>query len=139
MDKSSIRDNHKHGTVGEFLRESITENADMAVVSAYFTIHAWNRLKTAFQNLRNFRFLFGEPTFIKSVGDENLTTRAYKFEDDALQIPTESQLTQGAIARSCVEWLREKAEIRSMAHQGREALTYWQLLQLYDTVPIVQF
>jgi hypothetical protein len=49
MDKSSIRDNHHRGTVGEFLRESITENADMSAVSAYFAIHALCRLKTTFQ------------------------------------------------------------------------------------------
>ncbi|GHU17047.1 helicase [Spirochaetia bacterium] len=116
MDKSSIRDNHKHGSVGEFLQESIAENADMSVVSAYFTIHAWDRLKTAFQKLGKFRFLFGEPTFVKSVSlnDENLNTRTYKFEDDSLHIKAEKQLTQGAIARSCAAWLREKAEIRSM-------------------------
>ncbi|GHU92175.1 hypothetical protein FACS189479_00270 [Spirochaetia bacterium] len=66
MDKSSIRDNHNHGFVGEFLQESIAENADISVVSAYFTIHAWDRLKMAFQKLGKFRFLFGEPTFVKS-------------------------------------------------------------------------
>ncbi|GHT75115.1 hypothetical protein FACS1894124_6000 [Spirochaetia bacterium] len=116
MDNSSIRDNHKHGSVGEFLRESIAENADMSVVSAYFTIHAWDRLKASFQKLGKFRFLFGEPTFVKStsLNDENLNTRTYKFEDDSLHIKAEQQLTQKDIARSCAEWLREKAEIRSM-------------------------
>lgn len=114
MDKPSIRDNYKHGSVGALLREAIGENADMSVVSAYFTIHAWHRLQTAFQKLKQFRFLFGEPAFIKAVSDESLKTRSYQFEDNALHIPPENQLTQGAIARDCAAWLSEKAEIRSV-------------------------
>jgi hypothetical protein len=114
MNNSSIRDNHKYGTVGEFLQESVTDNAAMSAVSAYFTIYAWDRLKTEFQKLKRLRFLFGEPKFVKSVGGENLAPRGYKFEDGTLSTPPEKLLSQKSIARECAEWLREKAEIRSM-------------------------
>ena len=114
MEKTPIRDNYKHGSMGDFLGEAITDSAAMSVVSAYFTIHAWDALKTHLQKLDRFRFLFGEPAFIKSAGCLELSARAYKFEDEALHIPPERQLKQSAIARDCASWLREKAEIRSM-------------------------
>jgi hypothetical protein len=42
MSYSSIRDNHSHGTVGDFLKQAITNNS---IVSAYFTIYAYHQLK----------------------------------------------------------------------------------------------
>jgi len=40
-DQSFIRDNHSNGTVGGFLKQSITKNSDVSIVSAYFTIYAY--------------------------------------------------------------------------------------------------
>ncbi|QLH31382.1 MAG: hypothetical protein HWD62_02070 [Cyclobacteriaceae bacterium] len=40
---SSIKDNHKRGTVGEFLRNNIKTDSDLSIVSAYFTIYAYNQ------------------------------------------------------------------------------------------------
>ena len=39
---SSIKDNHKHGSVGQFLIDNLKSQADLSVVSAYFTIYAYN-------------------------------------------------------------------------------------------------
>jgi hypothetical protein len=38
MTNTSIRDNHKNGSVGQFLIDNIKQGADLSVVSAYFTI-----------------------------------------------------------------------------------------------------
>ncbi|GMO55627.1 MAG: hypothetical protein Ta2A_00620 [Treponemataceae bacterium] len=108
------RDNYRCGSVSSFLKDALTDKADVAIVSAYFTIHAYSQLKEKLDSIAHLQFLFGEPTFIKSVSDENHTPRAYQLEDDTLQISPESQLPQGAIARSCAAWLRAKAEIRSV-------------------------
>ena len=43
--KSGIRDNHSRGSIGDFLRERIRAEADLAFVSAYFTIYAYEALK----------------------------------------------------------------------------------------------
>ena len=118
---SSIRDNYRCGSVGGFLRDAITSESELAIVSAYFTIHAYSQLKKNFDNIAHLKFLFGEPTFIKSINPDSSdnnnkknNTRAYKFEDDNLQISPESQLSQKKIAKECAAWLNEKAEIRSM-------------------------
>jgi hypothetical protein len=111
---SVIRDNHSHGSVGDFLRQAITPNADMAIVSAYFTIYAYHHLKSSLDSITRLRFLFGEPTFIRSMDPDKIDLRSFQIEDDTLIIPLTSRLSQRAVAKACAEWLKAKAEIRSM-------------------------
>ncbi|MDR1784942.1 MAG: phospholipase D-like domain-containing protein, partial [Spirochaetaceae bacterium] len=113
MTGASIIDNRNHGAVGAFLKERLCAGADLSIVSAYFTIHAFAALKEELGAINHLRFLFGEPTFV-SGGGVAKTPRAYKFEDDRLDIAADAQLSQKAIARQCAQWLREKAEVRSM-------------------------
>ena len=42
---SGIRDNHRRGAVGDFLRATIQPGSHLSVVSAYFTIYAYDALK----------------------------------------------------------------------------------------------
>ncbi len=94
MSYSSIRDNHTHGTVGDFLKEAISTNSEVSIVSAYFTIYAYHHLKNNLDSIKKLHFLFGEPTFIKSMDPNKVNTRDFKIEDDKLSIPLESRLTQ---------------------------------------------
>jgi len=64
---SSIKDNHKRGSVGKFLVESIKPQSDLSIVSAYFTIYAYHQLRNQLDKINHLRFLFGEPTFIKAI------------------------------------------------------------------------
>lgn len=114
MSKSAIRDNHSHGTVGDFLKQAITKNSDISIVSAYFTIYAYHRLKSNLDGINNLRFLFGEPTFIKSMDPDKTNVRDFKIEDDKIVIPLESRLTQKTVAKECSEWIKTRTEIRSM-------------------------
>lgn len=113
MNYSSIRDNHKHGAVGDFLKESISKNSEVSIVSAYFTIYAYEKLKSQLNHIKKLRFLFGEPTFIRSNHDK-INPQEFKIEDDKLSIPITSRMTQSALAKECIEWIQEKVEIRSM-------------------------
>ena len=45
LQMSSIKDNYKKGSVGQFLAENIKPEADVSIVSAYFTIYAYHKLK----------------------------------------------------------------------------------------------
>lgn len=114
MLNSSIRDNHNYGFVGNFLREVIKSNSNLSIVSAYFTIYAYHELKDKLDNIKNLRFLFGEPTFIKSLDPEKKNLRSFKIEDDQLVIPMENRLQQKSIAKDCAAWINDKVEIRSM-------------------------
>jgi hypothetical protein len=111
---SSIRDNHSHGTVGDFLKHAISDNSEVSIVSAYFTIYAYHHLKDSLDTINNLRFLFGEPAFIKSLDPDKTNTRDFKIEDDRIVIPIESRLVQKQIAKECSDWIKNKTEIRSM-------------------------
>lgn len=111
---SSIRDNRKRGSVGDFLRENIKEGSNLSIVSAYFTIYAYGQLKNQLNSIEGLKFLFGEPTFLKSLDPNKVNKRDFKIEDDKIVIPIESRLTQKAIARDCSNWIQEKVEIKSM-------------------------
>ncbi len=114
MSSTSIRDNHNHGTVGDFLKEHVKIGSQVSIVSAYFTIYAYHQLKGQLDKIEGLRFLFGEPTFIKAIDPDKVETKQFQIEDSSLVIPVENRLSQKAIARECKEWLRNKAEIRSM-------------------------
>jgi hypothetical protein len=45
LPKSAIRDNRHRGTVGDFLKAKVEENSTLSIVSAYFTIYAFDALK----------------------------------------------------------------------------------------------
>jgi len=111
---SSIVDNKKRGSVGKFLEDNITENSHLLIVSAYFTIYAYEKLKNNLNSIENLKFLFGEPTFIQAVDPKKVNRRNFKIEDDKVIIPIENQMMQKAIAEECAKWIEEKVEIKSM-------------------------
>lgn len=114
MTYSSIRDNDSYGSVGEFLKEAISDNSTLSIVSAYFTIHAYHHLKNNLNNISQLKFLFGEPSFIKSIDPGKVNTKDFQIEDNKLSIPLERRLKQRTISKECSNWIKEKVEIRSM-------------------------
>jgi SNF2 family DNA or RNA helicase len=113
MPYSSIKDNFNHGKLGEYLRAKIKDDATLSFVSAYFTIYAYEKLQERLNNISSLRFLFGEPTFVKAIDPSKQTYRSYKIEDENIMLDT--VLTQKKIASDCVDWIKEKVEIKSIA------------------------
>lgn len=109
---SGIRDNHRRGTVGEFLKAKIQSGSSLSMVSAYFTIYAFDALKESLLEIENLRFLFGEPRFIQSLDPERTDKKAFKIEDEGLQL--HNRLQQKRVARECAEWIDRKVQIRSI-------------------------
>ncbi|MBW6485971.1 MAG: ATP-dependent helicase [Syntrophobacterales bacterium] len=114
MTNASIRDNHQYGNVGDFLKEIVKGSSSVSIVSAYFTIYAYHHLQAELEKIERLRFLFGEPTFIKSIDPSKNNHRSFKIEDDQLIIPLEQRLTQKSIAAACSKWIKEKVDVRSM-------------------------
>jgi SNF2 family DNA or RNA helicase len=112
LPESGIRDNYHRGSVANFLKEKIEEGSVLSIVSAYFTIYAYDKLKSQLDIVNHLRFLFGEPRFIKSLDPEKTDKKAYKIEDDGLQL--KNRLEQRRVARECAEWIKKKVDIRSI-------------------------
>ena len=110
----SIKDNDSRGTAGSFLSKNIRPDAELSFVSAYFTIYAYEKLKTELDGIKHLRFLFGEPSFLSNINPGLENKRDFVIEEDSLQIPVDSQLTQSSVARQCAEWIKDKVDVRSI-------------------------
>ena len=109
---TDIRDNHHCGKVADFLTEKITKGSELSVVSAYFTIYAYDALKEQLDQIDKLKFLFGEPRFITSLDPDKTDRKAFKIEDEYLALS--NRLKQKEVARQCSEWISNKVEIRSI-------------------------
>lgn len=125
MPQSGIRDNRRRGSVGDFLKNNITPESELLFLSAYFTVYAYNELRQQLNSISKMKFLFGEPTFVQqkniiesrnfSIETKNMEEREKGIGDvDAYGLNFNNKLSQSAIARQCVEWIKKKVDIRSM-------------------------
>jgi phosphatidylserine/phosphatidylglycerophosphate/cardiolipin synthase-like enzyme len=107
-----IKDNHSRGRVADFLQSRIANGSTLSVVSAYFTIYAYEALRCELDSIDSLRFLYGEPRFIAAIDPEKTDKKAFKIEDEGLTLA--NRLQQREIARRCAEWIKDKVEIRSI-------------------------
>ena len=111
-----IRDNHSRGQVADFLSAKIVEGSRLSVVSAYFTIYAYEALSEEMDGVESLQFLFGEPRFIQALDPEKTDKKAFKIEDEGLELA--NRLQQKEVARRCADWITRKVEIRSVKTPG---------------------
>lgn len=83
---SGIHDNHKRGLVGEFLKEKIQKDADLSIVSAYFTIYAFEAPREQLLNIGHLNFLLGEPGFIRSLDPDKTVKKFFTILDKHLEL-----------------------------------------------------
>jgi len=113
---SGIRDNHQRGSVGDFLRRELKTGSGLDLVTAYFTIYAYERLRPELDVLGRIRLLFGEAAFIKTLDPDKKDGAAYVLREDGLALA--DALCQRNLARACAQWIQEKVEVRSVVRTG---------------------
>ena len=112
MSKTSrIRDNSMYDTVADFLRDKIQDGSALSIVSAYFTIYAFDKLRDELTGIKALRFLFGEPSFI-NIDPDKTESKAFQLTESGLKL--QNYLPQKEVARACADWIEEKVEIRSV-------------------------
>lgn len=109
---SGIRDNYHRGSVGEFLKEKIRSGSALSIVSAYFTIYAFEKLKDQLTTIDEMRFLFGEPRFVSSLDPDKADKKQFKVEDEGITLG--NRLEQKRLAKECADWISAKVEVRSV-------------------------
>ena len=112
LSASGIRDNHRRGSVGDFLKEKVQQKSTLSIVSAYFTIYAFEALKSQLMEIEELQFLFGEPRFVRSLDPDKTDKKSFKIEDEGLQL--QNRLEQKRVAKECAKWMRSKVQIRSV-------------------------
>ena len=109
---SGLRDNHTRGTVADFLKAKIQSGSNLSVVSAYFTIYAYDALKEALERIEHLNFLFGEPSFINRLDPSKTETKAFFIDADGLELV--NKLQQKRVAKECADWIRRKVDIKTL-------------------------
>ncbi len=100
-----------YGTVADFLRTKIQDGSDLSIVSAYFTIYAFDKLRDELTGIQGLRFLFGEPSFTR-IDPDKTESKAFQLTESGLKL--QNYLPQKEVAKACADWIKEKVEIRSV-------------------------
>ena len=122
-----IRDNYGRGTVSEFLVEKISDSSVLSVVSAYFTIYAYEAMAGKLDRIENLRFLFGEPRFLREADNAGLTPPAFSFDETGLHLS--EQIRRRTVALRCAAWIKQLVHIRSVKRSG---LLHGKLIHIDD-------
>ncbi len=109
---SSILDNYLCGRVGDFLQQHIKPGATLSIVSAYFTIYAFEALKQELLSVVHVRFLYGEPRGITIIDPSRSEKKAFALVEEGLKLS--QSLHQKRVAHECADWIRDKVEVRSI-------------------------
>ena len=125
MAENTILDNSKYGKVVDFIRDKINENyqdgkkSDLKMVSAYFSIYAFNELKEELKNkVSNVKFVLGDTSSAENLGLRGKKrARVFKIQDDNIKL--DNVLNQNKIAKDCYNWIKQKnVEIHSAPKIG---------------------
>ena len=113
---SGIRDNHTRGTVADFLRAKTQSGSKLSIVSAYFTIYAYDALKEQLECIDHLDFLFGEPSFINRLDPSKTEKKAFIIDAAGLELA--NKLQQKRVARECADWIERKVDIKTIKHSN---------------------
>ena len=112
-DADAIVDN-RNRRVGEFLRGSIQAGSRLSIVSAYFTIYAYEALRGVLEKAACTRFLFGEPSAVDTMDPSGGEGKAFRINEDG-GMELEQALVQKPLARACADWIKKQAvEIKTI-------------------------
>ncbi len=109
---SGLRDNHTRGTVADFLRAKSLTGSKLSIVSAYFTIYAYDALKAELDQIEHLDFLFGEPSFVNRLDPSKTEKKAFIIDADGLELA--NKLQQKRAARECADWIERKVDIKTI-------------------------
>ena len=115
---NKVLDNKK-SKVSDALQSEIKNDAKISIISAYFTIYAYEKLKDSLKNINSLRFLFVEPTFTQEKEEIrefyiNKLKRERFLSGTEYEIKLRNELTQSKVAKECADWIRKKADFRSL-------------------------
>ncbi|MEI8294848.1 MAG: helicase-related protein [bacterium] len=112
LNTSGLRDNHTRGSVADFLRAKIQTDSQLSIVSAYFTIYAFDALKDELERIEHLYFLFGEPSFVNRLDPSKTEKKAFIIDAAGLELA--NKLQQKRVAKECADWIDRKVDIKTI-------------------------
>lgn len=110
----AILDNHsRSSSVGAHLRGLLGDGAHtLRIVSAYFTIYAYERLMRELESVDTVRFLYGDPGSVGEVDPGGKKNKSFDLSEQGL-LP-QQLLRQKRLAKDCEKWIKERVKIRTI-------------------------
>ena len=110
--------------LGEEIKSSLGRGAKLKIAASCFSIYAYEALKSELDKVDSVEFIFTTPTFVPSEVTDRIRKERREFfipkghQESSVygtefEIHLRNKLTQKAIARECVSWIRKKAHFRS--------------------------
>ena len=112
--------------LGDDLKESIGEGSKLQIAASCFSIYAYEALKEELERVDSLEFIFTAPAFVTASVTDKLQKVRREFHipqrlreknlyGSDFEIILKNKLTQKAIARECVDWIKRKAVFKSNA------------------------
>ncbi len=110
--------------LGDDLKDSIVPGTKLKIAASCFSIYAYEALKSELSKVDSLEFIFTAPTFVPNQVTDKLrkerreffipkSSRENSLYGSEFEIQLRNKLTQRAIARECVNWIKKKASFRS--------------------------
>ena len=103
--------------LGDALKGTIGEDARLSIIASYFTVYAYGELREELSRVRELRFVFDQPTFLRRMQTEK-EPREWEIQRRAreigvagtgLELTLSNNINQRTLVRECAEWARERA------------------------------
>lgn len=104
------------------LKETIKQNSTISIATSCFSIYAYKELKEQLDSIKECRFIFTSPTFIKEKAEKEKRefyiprlSRENSLYGSEFELRLRNEMTQRSIAKECAEWIKEKVTFKSNA------------------------
>ena len=107
-------------TVRDDLSVTIQKGSKLSIAAACFSIYAYQTLKEQLESIDELRFIFTSPAFVTEKTPKEKRefyiprlNRERSLYGTEFEIKLRNELSQKAVARECVDWIRRKARFMS--------------------------
>lgn len=110
--------------LGDDLKDTAEPGSRLKIAASCFSIYAFEALKSELSKIDSLQFIFTAPTFVPTEVTDRVRKERREFfipknrremglYGTEFEIHLRNKLTQRAVARECVAWIRKKAKFKS--------------------------
>jgi ERCC4-related helicase len=117
---------NKISILGDDLKSSINKSSKLSIAASIFSIYGFESLKKEFKGIKNLRFIFTDPTFIKT--DEKKKNARFfginsieaqkAISGSSFEINLKNKLNGSTIAKECRKWCEDKVVFKTNKGKG---------------------
>ncbi len=107
-------------TLKDDLTEEIKKDSKVSIAAAYFSMYAFQELKSQLKYIDELRFIFTSPTFTTEKAKKEKRefyiprlSRERSIYGTEFEVKLRNELTQKSIAKECADWIKDKAVFKS--------------------------